>query len=248
MVSLVTKSGGNAIHGDVFEFLRNGAVNARNLFAPRHDALKRNQFGGVVGGPILRDKLFFFGGYQGTRIRTDPATSISFVPNQQMLNGDFTTVASAACTAKPFTLGGAFQGNQISPSRFNSSALALLKFVPLSADPCGKLQYGIPNNSVEDQYIGRIDYNQSSKHSIFGRYFIADYRNPAIFDGKNALTTTKPGVAPRSQSLTLGDNYSFGPGTMSAFHANVGRMRILRGPSPNLFSPRDVGVNHCCPS
>jgi hypothetical protein len=110
-------------------------------------------------------------------------------------------------------------------------------------DPCGKLQYRIPNNSAEDQFIGRIDYNRGSRHSIFGRYFISDFRNPAIFDGKNALTTTKPGVRPRSQSLTFADNYSFGPGTINSFHANLGRMRILRGPSPNLFSPQDVGIN-----
>src|SRR3982750_1391036 len=69
VVNIVTKSGTNDIHGDLFEFLRNGNVNARNFFAPTHDFLKRNQFGGTVGGKIIRDKLFFFGGYQGTRIR-----------------------------------------------------------------------------------------------------------------------------------------------------------------------------------
>jgi hypothetical protein len=147
VISLVTKSGNNTFHGDVFEFLRNGAVNARNFFAPVHDALKRNQFGGVIGGPVLRDKLFFFGGYQGTRIRTEPTTTISYVPNQQMLNGDFTTVTSSACTAVPITQKAPFVGNQVSPTRFNQAALSLLKYIPLSNDPCGKLQYGIPNNS-----------------------------------------------------------------------------------------------------
>ncbi len=243
VISLVTKSGSNGFHGDVFEFLRNGAVNARNFFAPVHDSLKRNQFGGVVGGPIRRDKLFFFGGYQGTRIRTEPTTTISYVPNQQMLNGDFTTVTSTACTLTPITLKAPFAGNQVSPSRYNASALALLKYIPVSSDPCGKIQYGIPNNSAEDQFIARIDYNQSSKNQVFGRYFISDFRNPAIFDGKNALTTTKPGVRPRSQSLTLADNYTFGAGLVSSFHATLGRMRVLRGPSPNLISPQDVGIN-----
>src|SRR5437773_11532361 len=68
-VNAVTKSGTNAFHGDVFEFFRNGNLNARNFFAPRHDQLKRNQFGGAAGGPIVKDKLFFFGTYQGTQIR-----------------------------------------------------------------------------------------------------------------------------------------------------------------------------------
>ena len=72
-MNVVTKSGTNQYHGSLFEFLRNGNVNARNFFAPTHDSLKRNQFGGTVGGPALpalKDKVFFFFGYQGTRVST----------------------------------------------------------------------------------------------------------------------------------------------------------------------------------
>ena len=86
-VSLVTKSGTNAFHGDLFEFVRNGMFNARNAFALKRDTIKRNQYGGTVGGPILKDKLFFFAGYQGTRIRQDPSDSITFVPTAAMLDG-----------------------------------------------------------------------------------------------------------------------------------------------------------------
>ena len=67
VVNVVTKSGTNQFHGDAFEFVRNGALNARNFFAPTQDALKSNQFGGSLGGPIKKDKVFFFGTYQGTR-------------------------------------------------------------------------------------------------------------------------------------------------------------------------------------
>ena len=74
-VSLVTKSGTNEFHGDLFEFVRNGMFNARNAFATRRDTIKRNQFGGTVGGPIIKNKLFFFAGYQGTTIRQDPSDS-----------------------------------------------------------------------------------------------------------------------------------------------------------------------------
>jgi len=70
-VNVVTKSGTNDLHGDAFEFVRNGIFNARNFFAPKRDTLKRNQFGGTVGGPIVKNKLFFFGGYQGTIQRSD---------------------------------------------------------------------------------------------------------------------------------------------------------------------------------
>src|SRR5438270_10584940 len=66
-VNVVTKAGSNAWHGNLFEYLRNGDLNARNFFSPAADSLKRNQYGGVAGGHIIRDKLFFFGGYQGTK-------------------------------------------------------------------------------------------------------------------------------------------------------------------------------------
>jgi len=91
-VNLVTKSGSNQVHGDVFEFIRNYHFNARNFFAPARDSLNRNQFGGTIGAPIVKDRLFFFGGYQGRVERSNPATTISYVPTQAMLNGDFTAI------------------------------------------------------------------------------------------------------------------------------------------------------------
>src|SRR5439155_2514128 len=66
VVNAVTKSGTNEYHGDAFEFVRNGILNARDFFATTRDTLKRSQYGGVIGGPIVKNKLFFFGGYQGT--------------------------------------------------------------------------------------------------------------------------------------------------------------------------------------
>src|SRR5690242_16708546 len=87
-VSAVTKSGTNQFHGDLFEFVRNDLFNARNYFAVSHSTLKRNQFGGTIGGPIKRDKLFFFTGYQGTTLRSDPADTRQYVPTAAMLAGD----------------------------------------------------------------------------------------------------------------------------------------------------------------
>src|SRR6266404_601362 len=89
-ISLVIKSGGNAFHGDAFEFVRNGMFNARNAFALARDTIKRNQFGGTLGGPILKNKLFFFGAYQGTTIRMAPSDQLAVVPTAQMMAGDFT--------------------------------------------------------------------------------------------------------------------------------------------------------------
>src|SRR6266571_3732184 len=104
-VNSVTRSGTNEFHGDLFEFVRNDLLNATTYFAkvdPRtgnkvHSTLKRNQFGGTVGGPIVHGKLFFFGGYQGTTERSDPSNLQRWVPTPAMLQGDFTTVTSPAC-------------------------------------------------------------------------------------------------------------------------------------------------------
>src|SRR5438552_18949947 len=104
-VNLVTKSGTNQFHGDAFEFVRNDLFNARNYFATKNSTLKRNQFGGTIGGPVLKNKLFFFGGYQGTIVRQDPADVRSFIPTPAMLAGDWTTFASPTCnTGRQITL------------------------------------------------------------------------------------------------------------------------------------------------
>ncbi|HVW87394.1 MAG TPA: carboxypeptidase-like regulatory domain-containing protein, partial [Bryobacteraceae bacterium] len=254
VVNAVTKSGTNTMHGSLFEFLRNGDVNARNTFAPRHDTLKRNQFGGTFGDKIIRDKLFFFGGFQATRQRTDPPQSVAYVATPSTLNGDFSSIDGSGCISggkakqlvDPYTKV-PFANNQIPVSRFNQQALNLLKYVPMSNDPCGKITYGIPSTGDENQGIGRVDWVQNSKHSLFGRYFITDYQNPPVFDGKNLLTTTAAGSDERVQSLTIGDTYSISPTAINSFHATASRRRINRGPADNLINGSDLGVNILSP-
>lgn len=254
VVNAVTKSGTNQIHGDLFEFLRNGDVNARNTFAVRHDTLKRNQFGGTLGSKIIRDKLFIFGGYQATRQRSDPPQTVAYVPTAATLRGDFSVIDSGACISggngkqlvDPITKQ-AFAGNQIPVSRFNPQALNLLKYIPVSNDPCGKITFGIPSTGDENQGIGRVDWIQNTKHSLFGRYFLTDYQNPPVYDGTNLLTTTAPGNDERVQSFTLGDTYSISPTTLNSFHATFTRRRINRGVAGNVINPSDLGVNIATP-
>src|SRR6266849_1031565 len=93
IVNVVTKSGTNQLHGSAFEFLRNGDLNARNFFAPTHDFLKRNQFGGSAGGPIKKDRLFFFGTYQGTRLRNVSLCNTTTVLTDAQRTGNFSTVS-----------------------------------------------------------------------------------------------------------------------------------------------------------
>src|SRR5207244_11741685 len=103
-VNAVTKSGTNVLHGTLFEFLRDKRFNARAVFAPigpdgkrLDDGLKRYQPGGVIGGPILTDRLFFFGAYQGTFLRVTQPDAITRIPTPAMLAGDFTAFALPAC-------------------------------------------------------------------------------------------------------------------------------------------------------
>lgn len=256
VVNVVTKSGTNHIHGDIFEFIRNDAVNAHHWIAPgvtpnpNDNALRRNQFGGTLGGPIVRDKLQFFVGYQGTRNFQMAAPTQVIIPTQAALNGDFSTMFSAACqannkvkTIKDPTNGATFAGSQVPTIRFNQQALNILKLVPVSTNPCGTTTLSIPNTGDENQGISRIDWMQSSKNTIFGRYFISDFADPPVFDGANLLTTTKAGQLARNQSLVLGDTFTVSPTMVNSLHVTANRMAIFRGPSGNVPDPGSLGIN-----
>ncbi len=250
VVNAVTKSGTNEWHGSLFEFLRNGDVNARNFFTATHDTLKRNQFGGTVGSHIIRDKLFFFGGFQGQFNRQDPGSTIRYVPTPAVLNGDFSTIDGSGCISggKARTVvdplsGNPFAGNQIPISRFNKSSLAMMKYLPTAQDNCGKVTFGIPTTGDEDQVIGKIDWVQSARHTLSGRYFIDDYRNPAVFDGTNLLATTSAGNLERAQSLTLADTYTFSPTMVNSLHVTGTRRRDDRGAAANDINPTALGIN-----
>ena len=251
-VNVVTKSGSNQFHGDLFDYFRNGDLNARNFFAPVHDSLKRNQFGGTAGGKIIADKLFFFGGYQGTRQRTNPPQVISFEPTSASLNGDFSALAGAGCQSSgkavqltdPLNGNAPFANNQVPVSRLNPVSLKIASsYLPVTSDPCGKVVYGIPTLGDEDQIIGRVDFVPNAKNTLYGRYFLDQYSNPAVFDGHNLLTTTQPGNLERAQSATIGDTYTFGPGTLNSFHFSFNRVRDDRGPTPTPINPTLLGVN-----
>ena len=112
VVNIVTKSGTNSFHGDVFEFLRNYDMNARQRATPARDSLKRSQFGGVAGGRIIKDKLFFFGGYQGTRQRSNPTAILAHVPTAAALNGDFSTLEAGAVRGRLPGVGASPQGSR----------------------------------------------------------------------------------------------------------------------------------------
>jgi carboxypeptidase family protein len=251
-VNVVTKSGSNAYHGNLFEYLRNGNVNARPFFAANHDSLKRNIFGATVGGKIIANKLFFFGGWQSTRNRSQPPTQTNFVPTALALTGDLSGMMAGSCQSSgnqinlrdPSNGNAPYGGNRIPPSQLNAAALKLASnYLPATADPCGRVQFGIPQTGDEDQIIGRIDFAHTAKHNMYGRYFMAQFSNPSVYDGKNLLTTTQPGNLERVQTATIGDTYSISPTMVNSFHATFSRRRDNRGPAENQIGPKDIGLN-----
>jgi hypothetical protein len=254
-VNAVTKSGTNRYTGNVFEFLRHHRFNATNPFAiivdgkRQDDGLKRNQFGGTLGGPVITNKLFFFGAYQGTIIRQTPAANIAFVPSNAMLAGDFTAFASPACNGgRQIPLRGGFENNRIDPARFSPAALNLVKRLPSTTDPCGQITYPTAEDSDEGQAVGRVDFQWSSNHSLFGRYMATFVKNPTPLEQSDQVlslyNTTRaagiPGLDKLAQSLAVGDTLIFGPNTVNSLRFAFNRTSIDRLDTP-LFDPQALG-------
>ena len=244
-VSASIKSGTNQIHGSLFEFLRNGKMNARNSFAARRDTLKRNQYGGTIGGPIVKNQLFFFAGYQGTKTSSDPADLTGFVLTPAMLAGDFNQ-----CSTFPAAIrdpnGGNFVGRQIPVSRFSPQALAVTKFLPKSGDPCGKVSYGPINKINEHQVLGRVDYNINSKHQLFGRYMATTYKTPPSYAlSGNILDSVNGGLDDLAQTAAIGHTYLATPNLVNQFRFAGNRVAVLRF-NDDYFSGCDIGVNIYC--
>jgi hypothetical protein len=245
-INVVTKSGTNDIHGDLFEFVRNKVFNARNAFASQRDGLKRNQFGGSIGGPIIKNKLFFFAGDQATVLRSVPTTVFAFVPTPRMLTGDFTAITSPACNKSgQVSLKAPFVNNKINPSQLSPAAVNLVtKWFPTPLDDCGTVTFGRKQNSNEQNIVGKLDYQQSAKNSIFGRYALARLDAPTDYDGQNWLSVSTADYTRRAHSFVLGDTYLIGPNMVSSF-----RGTFLYSPNPktlkhDFFTFSDLGAKN----
>ena len=242
-VNAVTKSGTNSFHGSLFEFVRNKVFNARNAFAAERDGLKRNQFGGVVGGPIVRNKVFFFAGHQTTLQRSAPNEITGYVPTAQMLAGDWTTVSSPSCNqGRQITLRAPFINNRIDPALFSAPAVNLIKRTPSTADPCGRLLFARKSNLDEQMTVARVDYQRSEKHSLFGRYERAGIDQPSDYDGKTWFSMTQPDYIRRAHSLVLGDTYSISANFVSSFRSTLLRTINPKTIKNDLFTLSDLGV------
>lgn len=239
VVNVVTRSGSNDFHGSAFYFLRNGAMNARNFFAPTQDTLKRNQFGGSAGGRIIPNKLFYFGSYQGTILRAAPAGRIAFVPTAAERQGDFSGITAPIldpATNQPFP------NNMIPADRLSKPAQYFNDRIPLPNGIGRELTFGGAQQASNDhQFMPKIDWYINDKQQVSGRYFFSDFDRPAVADGENVLRSTG-GNAVRVQNISLIHTYTASPTLLlnTTFGWNSQTGGSLSG-AP--FSFRDAGVN-----
>ncbi|MCC7339682.1 MAG: carboxypeptidase regulatory-like domain-containing protein [Bryobacterales bacterium] len=242
VVSIVTKSGTNDYHGSAFNYLRNGSMNARNFFASNHDMLKRNQFGGTLGGPIVRNKLFFFGSYQGTVLRNISGTSSAIVPTDAQRRGDFSSFTKAILDP---VSGSPFAGNQIPLSRFHPVSAELLPMVPSTTASDARIYYQKPANQGEQQVLGRVDY-QTDRSKIYGRYFYSRYMIDPVMGTNTDLLKATIGYRYLNQGFAANHSYTFSPTILNSFQVAYNRndTYLLSG-AP--FTLSDLGVNVAAP-
>ena len=167
--SVVTRSGGNQFHGGLYEFLRNDAFDARNFFSEKVEPLRQHQFGATIGGPITRDKLLFFGYYEGFR-NTQGATTTATVPTPQERQGDFSGMGTPLIN---FAAGGTpIPGNIIPDAAINPVSRNVMALYPLGNVSPSIYRATLVGSNELDSAGGRVDFTASPNDQIFGRYSV----------------------------------------------------------------------------
>jgi hypothetical protein len=238
VVNVVTKSGSNIFSGALWEFNRDDSMMARNYFAPDDQPkpeLKQNQFGGAIGGPLVRNKLFGFGYYEGYR-NDNGITNNVIVLSDAQRRGDFSALSTPV--RDPLT-GQPFPGNIIPANRISSPATELLNdFVPLPNSPGNRYIVSPTVNDVRDQFGMRFDYHIGGNQSLLGRYMRSDTdrttpRVIAAVDQK-ALATL--------QDFMVSHNYVISSNVINQVRFSINRITANPAVTSGL-NPLDYGIN-----
>jgi hypothetical protein len=255
IVNAVTRSGTNQLHGSAFEYLRNNDLNAANFFAPinpdgtkQDDGLKRNQYGATVGGPVLlpkiydgRNRTFFFFSFQGTTIRQAPSKAEQQVPTNEQRAGDFSALGHPI--NDPFNNGAPYPGNQIPTSDFNPVSAAILNsYIPAPAPGQSTINYALPNNLDDNQFMVRGDHDFSSKNRLSGRFFTSKANQQAFLAGNNFFASL-PGAAWRNTSVAVTDTNTFSPAIINTALFSYNRTNNLNQPIYPDKGFTDLGSN-----
>ena len=249
-VNVVSKSGTNSFHGSAWEFLRNDVLNSRNFFSSRVPDQKQNQFGVAAGGPVVRDKLFVFGTYQGLRDRREAQSVAALVPSSAQRGGDFTGSGVTLMnpvdpnTGVPFTdAAGApcVVGNRITSGCISPVAKNLLTYVPQSSSGAVSSLAASPLDG--NMYMFRVDWNQSARHRIYGSYFSdKNTRSNPFSNSGNIPGYMGESFDQNTRQLVVSDLFTFSPTLL-----NQVTFTYLDTPSnqlqTNTVAPSALGIN-----
>ena len=257
VVNAISKSGTNQFHGDLFEFNRNAVFNGANYFGYQNgkkvrDQLKRNQFGGVIGGPVWRDHTFFFFGYQQTEIRNIANGNSANVVTPAELNGDFSALcstfnASGICTKgtqlyHPNQTSIPYPFNKIDPSTYDPAAVKFAtQYLPVSAASGGTITYGLPLSQSFHEYVARGDQNLTKSDRLFARYYLDKYNNNPFLTPSNYLTTVSAAQI-YSHNAIVGETHTFTPNLLNDIRLSFMRVTTNSGPPSNSISAADLGI------
>jgi hypothetical protein len=258
VIQVQTKSGTNNFHGSLFEYFQNSDLNARNPFTePNGPAPFRwNQFGGSIGGPIRRDKLFFFGDYQGTRQRNQ-ASIIATVPTGAERTGDLSGLGVPIYDPVTGDQNGAgrqqFQGNTIPGSQQNPAAQKLISMLPMpNTGPAGAVNYNYTASGSQSldsgQYDVKVDHNVTDRLRYFARYSLGNYDTvgPAAFGdaaGGPALSGGFAGVANlRNQSVVGSLSATLSPSLITDLRIGYSRYRVNENSPDTSTAGTAVGI------
>jgi len=226
-VNVITQGGSNRLHGAIYEYLRNAALDARNFFDDPERSIpqfQRHQFGGNSGGPLARERTFYFVGYEGTRLRQG-VTRTARVPTPAEKNGDFS--ASPEMIVDPFTQR-PFAGNRLPRERLDAIGAALAAYWPdpNRADPAQNLVAAPVATGRADQTWGRLDHYFSSRDTLYTRYNFSHDRSLAPFNEGN---TNIPGfgsfVINRGQNIAVSQTHVSSAATVWEGRFGFNRLR-----------------------
>jgi Carboxypeptidase regulatory-like domain len=249
VITMATKSGTNAFHGTAYDFLRNTVLNANTFFSNRAHLARppfiQNEFGATIGGPIKKDKFFFFGSYEGVRAALG-STGTSSVPTLAERAGNFTGAPPITDPGQfnsngvfvPSPAGTTFPGNTIPANRLDPTAKVMLDYWPAPNLP-GTTNNFVVNTTTHphgDQYVARLDWNASEKQRIFGRYtYWTGYSGGALPFGY-VPNPSRTQIA--THQAVLGDSYTLSPTTILDVRLSYLRYTFLSG---NTGIPFDIG-------
>jgi len=230
ILNATIKGGTNALHGSVYEFLRNDKFDARNFFLARKAPYRQNQFGTAAGGPVRKDKDFFFLNYEGLRVRQGRAFN-PVVPSTAFRRGDLSAVTTPV--RDPLT-GDPFPGNIIPQTRINPATNYFLQFIPEPNTPLGTFSYAAPFRDTQNQGNVRYDHIFSTNDSLSGRYTVNNLErfSPGVYQAAGGVTQRQ-----RTQNLAISETHVFSPTMFNELRLGYTRMH-------NANINQGLGTNH----